>query len=359
MIQSTAFKYFYGDNMSKVALITGITGQDGSYLAELLLENNYEVHGLVRRASTGINTQNIDHIKDRLHLHYSDLTDSANLENIISKIKPQEIYNLGAQSHVSVSFECPHYTGEVNAIGVLNLLEAIRKQDSTIKFYQASTSELYGKVKETPQTERTPFHPRSPYSVAKLYGYWITVNYRESYNIFGCNGILFNHESPRRGPEFVTRKIVQGMIRTHLGLQSVLELGNLNARRDWGHAKDYVKAMWLMLQQDVPDDYVISSGEEHSVRDFCERVADYLGFEIEWRGEELNEVGVKKDTNQVVIRVNKNFYRPAEVPTIFGNCNKAKSILGWTPEYNFNQLVHEMCAKEMEIQKNVLNLRKS
>lgn len=340
--------------MQKTALITGITGQDGSYLAELLLEKGYDVHGLVRRSSTGNNTTNINHVKDQITFHYSDLTDAANLESIMLKVKPDEVYNLGAQSHVSVSYDCPTYTGDVNAIGVLKLLEAVKRlsKEKQIKFYQASTSELYGKVKETPQTENTPFYPRSPYAVAKMYGYWITVNYRESFNLFSCNGILFNHESPRRGPEFVTRKIVLGMIRTHLGLQDILELGNLTARRDWGHAKDYVRAMWLILQQDKPDDYVISSGEEHSVKDFCNDVAAYLGFEIEWRGEDLNEVGINKSTGKTIIKVNKNFYRLAEVPTIFGDCTKAKTVLNWTPEYTFKDLVFDMCESEMRIQKN-------
>ncbi len=340
--------------MQKTALITGITGQDGSYLAELLLEKGYDVHGLVRRSSTGNNTAIINHVKDQITFHYSDLTDAANLESIMLKVRPDEVYNLGAQSHVSVSYDCPTYTGDVNAIGVLKLLEAVKRlsKEKQVKFYQASTSELYGKVKETPQTENTPFYPRSPYAVAKMYGYWITVNYRESFNLFSCNGILFNHESPRRGPEFVTRKIVLGMIRTHLGLQDILELGNLTARRDWGHAKDYVRAMWLILQQDKPDDYVISSDEEHSVRDFCNDVATYLGFEIEWRGEGLDEVGINKSTGKTIIKVNKDFYRPAEVPTIFGDCTKAKTVLGWTPEYTFKDLVFDMCESEMRIQKN-------
>lgn len=336
----------------KTAFITGITGQDGSYLAELLLEKNYEVHGLIRRNSTGPNFTNIAHIADRVHVHYGDLTDCANLRNIISKVQPDEIYNLAAQSHVSVSFESPAFTGDVNAIGVLKLLEVTKSlsKEKPVKFYQASTSELYGKVRETPQTEYTPFHPRSPYAVSKLYGYWITVNYRESYNLFACNGILFNHESPRRGPEFVTRKIVQGMIRVHLGKQEVLELGNLNARRDWGHAKDYVKAMWLMLQHDTADDYVVSSDEEHSVRDFCENVAEFLGFKIEWQGDELHEIGINTTTGKVIVRVNEKFYRPAEVPTIFGDCSKAKQVLGWQQEYTFKELVNEMCIQELKEQ---------
>lgn len=338
--------------MKKIALVTGITGQDGSYLAELLLEKDYEVHGLVRRSSTGINDSNIKHIKDKIKFHYSDLSDCANVRNIILSVKPDEVYNLAAQSHVSVSFEVPTFTGDVNAIGVLKILEAVRllSKEKECRFYQASTSELYGKVRETPQTEKTPFYPRSPYAVAKLYAYWITVNYRESYGLYTCNGILFNHESPRRGPEFVTRKIVQGMIRVYQEKQDVLELGNLDARRDWGHAKDYVRAMWLMLQQNTPDDYVISSGEEHSVKDFCESVANYLDFNIRWSGEGLNEIGVNANTGKTIIRVNKDFYRPAEVPTIFGDCSKATNVLGWKPKYNFNALVHEMCEKEMEMQ---------
>lgn len=336
--------------MKKIALITGITGQDGSYLAELLLEKNYEVHGIVRRSSTGVNTTNIETIKDKVHLHYGDLSDAANLEAIVMRVKPDEIYNLAAQSHVSVSYECPTYTGDVNALGVLKILEAAKKlcTEKQVKFYQASTSELYGSVRETPQTEITPFYPRSPYAVAKLYGYWITVNYREAYNMFACNGILFNHESPRRGPEFVTRKIVQGMIRTHLGMQNVLQLGNMNAYRDWGHAKDYVRAMWLMLQQDAPDDYVLSSGEQHSVKDFCNDVAKYLGFEIEWQGTAEDEVGINKTTGKKIIEVNKSFYRPAEVHTLLGDCTKAKKILNWKPEYTFKDLVFEMCEVEIK-----------
>ena len=342
--------------MKKIALITGITGQDGSYLAELLLEKDYEVHGLVRRSSTGLNTANLESIKDKLHFHYSDLTDCANLNDILLKVKPDEVYNLGAQSHVSVSYDCPTYTGDVNAIGVLKLLEAVKKlaEHKEVRFYQASTSELYGKVKETPQTENTPFYPRSPYAVAKLFGYWITVNYRESFNLYACNGILFNHESPRRGPEFVTRKIVLGMIRTHLGRQDILELGNLDARRDWGHAKDYVVAMWAILQQDTPEDFVISSGEEHSVRDFCNDVATYLGFEIEWQGTGLDEIGINKTTGKTVVRVNSDFYRKAEVPTIFGDCSKAHTKLNWKPKYTFKDLVFEMCETEMKAQKHAI-----
>lgn len=336
--------------MKKTALITGITGQDGSYLAEFLLEKDYEVHGIVRRSSTGVNTTNIDSIKDRVKLHYGDLSDAANLEAIVMKVRPDEVYNLAAQSHVSVSYDCPTYTGDVNAIGVLKLLEAAKKlnKEKQVKFYQASTSELYGKVRETPQNEFTPFYPRSPYAVAKAYGYFITVNYRESFDMFACNGILFNHESPRRGPEFVTRKIVQGMLKTHLGMQDILQLGNLAARRDWGHAKDYVRAMWAILQQDTPEDFVISSDEEHSVKDFCDDVAKYLGFEIEWQGTDLEQIGINKTTGKRIIEVNKEFYRHAEVPTILGDCSKAKQKLNWKPEYTFKDLVFEMCEVEMK-----------
>jgi len=336
--------------MKKTALITGITGQDGSYLAEFLLEKDYDVHGIVRRSSTGVNTTNIDSIKDKVKLHYGDLSDAANLEAIVMRVRPDEIYNLAAQSHVSVSYDCPTYTGDVNAIGVLKLLEAAKKlnKEKQVKFYQASTSELYGKVRETPQNEFTPFYPRSPYAVAKAYGYFITVNYRESFNMFACNGILFNHESPRRGPEFVTRKIVQGMLKTHLGMQDILQLGNLAARRDWGHAKDYVRAMWAILQQDTPEDFVISSDEEHSVKDFCDDVAKYLDFEIEWQGADLEQIGINKKTGKKIIEVNKEFYRHAEVPTILGDCSKAKEKLNWKPEYTFKDLVFEMCDVEMK-----------
>jgi GDPmannose 4,6-dehydratase len=335
----------------KVALITGITGQDGSYLAELLLDKDYEVHGLVRRTSTGYNTSNIDTIKDRLHLHYSDISDSANVRNIICKVKPDEVYNLAAQSQVGVSFETPTFTSEVNGISVLRMLEAIRSiEDKPVRFYQASTSELYGKVQQTPQTEKTPFYPRSPYAVAKLFAYWITVNYREAYGIHASNGILFNHESPRRGPEFVTRKIVQGMIRCQSGKQDCLYLGNLDALRDWGHAKDFVKAMYLMVQKDTPDDYVISTGEQHSVREFCENVANRLGFNLQWIGEGLHEVGVNQLTGKVIIRLSEEFYRPAEVHTLLGDCTKAKTVLEWKPEYSFEDLVHEMVQEEWKIQ---------
>lgn len=339
----------------KKALITGITGQDGSYLAELLLEKGYEVHGLVRRISTGPNTYNIENIKNKVYLHTADLTDCSSLRHTVMNIAPDEVYNLGAQTHVSIGFKLPEYTLQVNGHGVLNLLEAVRELNNTkeCKFYQASTSELYGKVQEIPQTEKTPFYPRSPYAVAKLYAYWITVNYRESYGLYTCNGILFNHESPRRGIDFVTRKIVNGMIRVHLNRQEVLELGNLDALRDWGHAKDYVNAMWLMLQQPKPDDYVISSGQQYSVKYFCESVASYLGFELLWQGKEMDEVGINKNTGKVVIRINKELYRPAEVNTLLGDSTKARKQLNWLPEYSFEDLVTEMCEEEMKIQTSI------
>lgn len=339
--------------MTKIALITGITGQDGSYLAEFLLDKGYRVHGLVRRSSTGINTTNIKHIEKDLTLHYGDLNDCGNLRNIIYSVRPDEIYNLAAQSHVSVSFQAPIYTGDTNGLGVLRLLEIIRQisNEKIIRFYQASTSELYGKVNSSPQNESTAFYPRSPYSVAKLYAYWITVNYREGYGVYACNGILFNHESPRRGPEFVTRKIVQGMLKQNLGLSDYLELGNLDALRDWGHAKDYVKAMWLMLQQPHPEDFVIATGEQHSVRDFCQSVANYIGYKILWQGSGLNEVGIRSDNGQTVIKVKPELYRPAEVNSLIGDANKAKQKLGWTTEYSFEDLVNEMCSSELEFLK--------
>jgi GDPmannose 4,6-dehydratase len=325
------------------ALITGITGQDGSYLAELLLEKGYEVHGIVRRASL-INTDRIDHIYDdpNLHLHYGDLTDSANIIALLNKIKPTEIYNLGAMSHVKVSFEMPEYTGEVDALGTLRILEAVRLLDLPCRVYQASTSELYGLVQEVPQRETTPFYPRSPYGVAKLYGYWIVKNYREAYGLHASSGILFNHESPRRGETFVTRKITRGLSRISVGVQDVLSLGNLDARRDWGHAKDYVRAMWLMLQQDQPDDYVIATGEMYSVRYFVEHAADYFGMNIVWEGEGLDEVGIDRTTGQTVIRVDPKYFRPTEVEQLCGDATKAREILGWEPEIDFQGLVQDM-----------------
>jgi len=323
------------------ALITGITGQDGSYLAELLLEKGYEVHGIVRRSSL-INTDRIDHIYEQLHLHYGDLTDSANIIALFQKIKPTEIYNLGAMSHVKVSFEMPEYTGEVDALGTLRILEAVRLLDLPCRIYQASTSELYGLVQEVPQRETTPFYPRSPYGVAKLYGYWIVKNYREAYGLHASSGILFNHESPRRGETFVTRKITRGLSRISVGEQDVLSLGNLDARRDWGHAKDYVRAMWLMLQQPDPDDYVIATGEMYSVRYFVEHAADYFGMNIVWEGEGLDEVGIDKHSGKTVIKVDPKYFRPTEVEQLCGDATKAREILGWTPEIDFQGLVQDM-----------------
>ena len=323
------------------ALITGITGQDGSYLAELLLEKGYEVHGIVRRSSL-INTDRIDHIYDQLHLHYGDLTDSANIIALLQKIKPTEIYNLGAMSHVKVSFEMPEYTGEVDALGTLRILEAVRLLDLPCRVYQASTSELYGLVQEVPQRETTPFYPRSPYGVAKLYGYWIVKNYREAYGLHASSGILFNHESPRRGETFVTRKITRGLSRISVGEQDILSLGNLDARRDWGHAKDYVRAMWLMLQQPEPDDYVIATGEMYSVRYFVEHAADYFGMNIVWEGEGLDEVGIDKYSGKTVIKVDPKYFRPTEVEQLCGDATKAREILGWTPEIDFQGLVQDM-----------------
>jgi len=329
--------------MSKVALITGITGQDGSYLAELLLEKGYEVHGIVRRASL-INTHRIDHIYEQIHLHYGDLTDAMSVTNLIKDVEPDEIYNLGAQSHVKVSFEIPEYTAQVDGLGTLRVLEAVRLLGMEMKtrVYQASTSELYGEVQQTPQTETTPFYPRSPYGVAKLYGYWIVKNYRESYGIHASSGILFNHESPRRGETFVTRKITRGLSRISVGEQECLYLGNLNAKRDWGHAKDYVEAMWLMLQQDEPDDYVIATGEQYSVKDFVNKAAPFFGFNIEWMGEGELEFGYDWNTKRKVIAVDKKYFRPAEVESLLGDASKAKQKLGWEPKISFDQLIEDM-----------------
>ena len=328
----------------KVALITGITGQDGSYLAELLLEKGYEVHGIIRRSSL-INTHRIDHIYNQIKLHYGDLTDSTNLVRVIQQVQPDEIYNLGAQSHVKVSFEMPEYTGMVDGLGTLRILEAVRLlgMEKKTRIYQASTSELYGLVQEIPQRETTPFYPRSPYGVAKLYGYWIIKNYRESYGLHASSGILFNHESPRRGETFVTRKITRGLSSISVGQQDVLYLGNLNAKRDWGHAKDFVEAMWLMLQQDEPDDYVIATGKQYSVREFVEASAPYFGMNIIWEGEGLDEVGVDKTTKKTVIKVSPKYFRPAEVETLLGDATKAKEKLGWEPKISFNELVEDMC----------------
>jgi GDPmannose 4,6-dehydratase len=332
----------------KVAMITGITGQDGSYLAELLLEKGYEVHGVVRRSSS-INTSRIDHIYENpnLKLHYGDVTDSLSIMNILKKYNPTEIYNLAAQSHVKVSFETPEYTAMVDGLGTLKILEAVRilNMEKTTKIYQASTSELYGLVQETPQKETTPFYPRSPYGVAKLYAYWIVKNYRESYNMFACSGILFNHESPRRGFNFVTKKVVDGLEKISAGFQDCLYMGNLNAKRDWGHAKDYVKAMWLILQQESPDDFVIATGEQYSVKEFIERCSVYYGMNIKWQGTGLDEVGIDVNSGKTIIRVDPKYFRPAEVETLLGDASKAKNVLGWEPEYSFDDLVREMCTE--------------
>ena len=331
----------------KVALITGITGQDGSYLAELLLSKGYEVHGIVRRASL-INTHRIDHIYNKINLHYGDLTDSTNLVRVIQQVQPDEIYNLGAQSHVKVSFEMPEYTGQTDALGTLRVLEAVRLlgMEEKTRIYQASTSEMFGKVQEIPQKETTPFYPRSPYGCAKVYGYWITKNYRESYGLYACTGILFNHESPRRGETFVTRKITRALKAIQEDKQSILTLGNLDAKRDWGHAKDFVEAMWLMLQQDIPEDYVIATGEQYSVREFVDRAAPYFGMDIRWRNEGLNEIGVDKNTGQLRVVVDPKYFRPAEVDTLLGDPSKAKKNLGWKPKTSFDELVKEMCENE-------------
>ncbi len=346
----------------KVALITGITGQDGSYLAEYLLTKNYIVHGIKRRTSL-INTARIDHIyedllannKSRLILHYGDLTDTSSLFNIISKIVPDEIYNLGAQSHVAVSFEEPEYTANSDAIGALRILEAIRilGLEKKCKYYQASTSELYGNTSNIKQNEVTPFHPSSPYATAKLYAHWITINYRESYGIFACCGILFNHESPRRGETFVTRKITQGLSKIKLGLQKCLYLGNLNSSRDWSHAKDVVEMQWLMLQQKKPDDYVISSDKNHTVREFVEIAADFLGFKIKWHGKGKNEKGIDMLTGKCIVKINKKYFRPNDVQYLRGDSRKARKKLGWKPKISFKQLVKEMVKYDLEEVKKI------
>jgi len=331
----------------KKALITGVTGQDGSYLSEFLLGKDYEVHGIVRRSSL-INTHRVDSIfesNDNFKLYYGDLTDSTNLIRLIKDIEPDEIYNLGAQSHVKVSFETPEYTANSDAIGTLRILEAIRilGMEEKVRFYQASTSEMFGKVQEVPQKETTPFYPRSPYGVAKLYAHWITKNYREAYGLHASSGILFNHESPRRGETFVTRKITRGLSKISVGIQDCLYLGNLNAKRDWGHAKDFVEAMWLMLQQDEPDDYVIATGEQYSVRDFVNEAAPVFGMKIEWRGEGKDEFGYDLSTGRTVIRVSDRYFRPAEVESLLGDATKAKEVLGWEPKTSFKELVEDMC----------------
>jgi len=357
------------ENNQKVALITGITGQDGSYLAELLLEKGYEVHGIIRRSSS-FNTGRIEHLyldewvrdmrQQRLiNLHYGDMTDSSSLIRLIETIKPDEIYNLAAQSHVKVSFDVPEYTAEADAVGTLRLLEAVRitHREKVTKIYQASTSELYGKVQEVPQSETTPFYPRSPYAVAKLYSYWIMKNYRESYGMYTANGILFNHESERRGENFVTRKITFAAARIVNGLQDKLYLGNLNAKRDWGYARDYVECMWLIMQQPEPDDFVIATGEFHSVREFCTLAFHYAGIELEWQGEGLDEKGIDKATGKVIVEVDKKYFRPAEVDQLLGNPTKAKTQLGWNPhKTSFEDLVKLMVEHDMQHVKRVYHL---
>jgi GDPmannose 4,6-dehydratase len=350
---------------NKIALITGVTGQDGSYLAEFLLQKGYIVHGIKRRASQ-FNTQRIDHIYQdphvedaRFKLHYGDLSDSTNLIRIIQEIQPDEIYNLGAQSHVAVSFESPEYTADVDALGTLRLLEAIRilKLESKTRFYQASTSELYGLVQETPQTETTPFYPRSPYAVAKLYAYWICINFREAYGIYACNGILFNHESPRRGETFVTRKITRGLTNIACGIDTCLYMGNIDALRDWGHARDYVRMQWMMLQQDTPEDFVIATGHQISVRSFIEKSAARLGIVLRWEGSGLEETGIIESTavgqngtlkpGQVIVRIDPHYFRPAEVETLLGDPTKAKKKLGWEPEISVDEMINEMIASDL------------
>lgn len=343
--------------MTKRALITGITGQDGAYLCEFLVGQGYEVHGIKRRSSS-FNTDRIDHLYQdpherevRLHLHYGDLTDATNLIRIVQQVRPDEIYNLAAQSHVAVSFETPEYTANADALGTLRLLEAIRilGLEKSTRFYQASTSEMFGKVVETPQRETTPFHPRSPYGVAKVYGHWITVNYREAYGMFACSGILFNHESPIRGETFVTRKITRGLCRIHHGLDHCLFLGNLNSMRDWGHARDYVRAQWLMLQQPEAEDFVIATGEQRSVREFVARAASHLDMSIEWRGSGIEEHGIDTKSNRVVVRVDPRYFRPTEVETLLGDATKARTKLGWKPEVSFAALVEEMMAADLRL----------
>jgi GDPmannose 4,6-dehydratase len=350
---------------TKTALITGITGQDGSYLAEFLLEKGYTVHGIKRRSSS-LNTQRVDHIyqdphieNSRFHLHYGDLSDSTNLIRIVQETQPDEIYNLAAQSHVAVSFESPEYTADIDALGTLRLLEAIRilGLNKKARFYQASTSELYGYVQQIPQTEKTPFYPRSPYAVAKLYAYWITVNYRESYDMYACNGILFNHESPRRGETFVTRKITRGLARIAKGIDTCIYMGNLDALRDWGHAKDYVRMQWMMLQQDKPQDFVIATGKQHSVREFIIRAAKEIGVTLQFEGQGINEYGVVNSVvgdkapavkkGDIIIKVDPRYFRPTEVETLLGDPTKAKEILGWTPEISLEELIAEMVAKDL------------
>ncbi len=353
--------------MGKVALITGITGQDGSYLAEFLLEKGYEVHGMKRRSSS-FNTSRIDHLYQDIHsdnlkikLHYGDLTDSTNLIRLIQEIQPDEIYNLAAQSHVKVSFDCPEYTANADGLGTLRILEAIRilGLEKKTKFYQASTSELYGLVQETPQKETTPFYPRSPYACAKLYAYWICVNYREGYDIFASNGILFNHESPRRGETFVTRKITRSAVRIMLGMEDKLYLGNLDSKRDWGHAKDYVEGMWMVLQQEKPEDFVLATGVTTTIRDFCEMTFAELGIELEWQGKGVDEKGINKATGDVIIEVDPRYFRPTEVDLLLGDSAKAREKLGWVPKYDLPALVKEMVEEDLKEAKREKFLKKN
>lgn len=337
----------------KVALITGITGQDGSYLAELLLEKGYVVHGIIRRASV-FNTERIDHLigKEHFILHHGDVTDSSNINKLMSTIQPDEVYNLAAQSHVQVSFEVPEYTAQVDAMGTLRILDALRNYCPNARFYQASTSELYGKVQEIPQTENTPFYPRSPYGVAKIYGFWIVKNFREAYNLYACNGILFNHESERRGKTFVTRKITIGLAEVAQGLRETLALGNLDSKRDWGYAKEYVEAMWLMLQQDEPEDFVIATGKTYTVREFVERAATFVGYDIVWEGTGVEEVGIDRNTGKKVVEVNPKYFRPTEVDLLIGDASKAKEKLQWEAKVELDELVRIMMEHDIAMVKN-------
>lgn len=342
----------------KKALITGITGQDGSYLTELLIEKGYEVHGIIRRAST-FNTHRIDHIYRDPHnpnvmmfLHYGDLIDSSSISRLIEKIQPEEIYNLGAQSHVMVSFEIPEYTSEASGISTLRILDAVRENNFPVRFYQASSSEMFGKVQEIPQKETTPFYPRSPYACSKVFAYWITKNYRESYNLFASNGILFNHESPRRGETFVTRKVTRGLARIKLGIDKKLYLGNLEAKRDWGYAKDYVYGMWQMLQHDKPDDFVLATGETHSIREMVETAATYLDMKIEWKGKGIDEKGIDVKTGQSIIEIDTKYFRPSEVDLLIGDYSKAKNLLGWEPKVKFRELIKIMVEADMKAEGN-------
>ena len=341
----------------KKALITGVTGQDGSYLAELLLEKGYEVYGIMRRKSV-VDYGNVEHIKDKIHFIYADMTDMTSLVNAMKISQADEVYNLAAQSFVATSWEQPLTTTEIDAIGVTNMLEAIRIVKPEAHFYQASTSEMYGKVQEMPQTEKTPFYPRSPYAVAKVYGFWITKNYRESYNLYACNGILFNHESERRGLEFVTRKITDAVARIKLGVQDHVELGSLDAKRDWGHAKDYVRAMWLLLQQETPDDYVIATNETRTVREFVETAFNHVGISVEWKGNGVNEIGIDKATGKEIVKVNPKFFRPAEVEVLLGNPEKAEKTLGWQREIPFAELVARMVDNDMALVENEIKVAK-